>query len=133
IGITSFLYGPGASGLLTKGGQYPALKYNAANDFTGGGKINNSETITARIAVRVVDVLPNGNMVIEGTRKTAFAGEMQDAVLHGVVRSEDVTAGNTVFSYNIADATVKYVSKGSVSSTQKKGWFTRAWEAVSPF
>jgi len=133
MGISSFLYGPAASGLLTKGGQYPALKYSAANDFTGGGKINNSEKITAQIAVRVVDVLPNGNLVIEGTRQTSFAGEKQDAVLRGVVRAEDVAANNTVYSYNIADATIKYISKGSVSDSQKKGWFTRMFDKISPF
>jgi len=47
----------------------------SANNFAGGGKINNSETITARLAVRVIDVLPNGNMIVEGRRQTAFSGE----------------------------------------------------------
>jgi flagellar L-ring protein precursor FlgH len=131
--ISSFLYGPGASSLLTKGGQYPAMKFSNQNDFTGGGKVNNSEKITAQMAVRVVDVLPNGNLVIEGSRQTHFAGETQDAVLRGVVRAEDVAANNTVYSYNIADATIKYLSKGSVSDSTKKGWFTRAWDKVSPF
>src|SRR5262245_1176656 len=52
--IATFLYSPAASGLLTKGGQLPALKYSAKNDFSGGGSINNSEKIIARVAVRVV-------------------------------------------------------------------------------
>jgi flagellar L-ring protein FlgH len=131
--ISTFLYGPKASGLLTKGGQYPALKFDAKHDYTGGGKINNSERIMARIAVRVIDVLPNGNLVIEGTRETSFARETQHAVLRGVVRAEDVTAQNTLFSYNIADATITYVSKGSVTDAQRKGWFTRIWDKVTPF
>jgi flagellar L-ring protein precursor FlgH len=131
--ISSFLFSPSASGLLTKGGQLPAIKLSGKHDFDGGGKINNSEKITARIAVRVADVLPNGNMVIEGTRQTAFAGEIQDAVLRGVVRGEDILANNTVYSYNVADATIKYVSEGTVSNSQKKGWFTRVWEKVTPF
>jgi len=133
MGITSFLYGPGASSFLTRDGQYPALKYNAKNDFTGGGKINNSEVITARIAVRVTDVLPNGNLVIEGSKHTSFSGESQDAILRGTVRIDDVTANNTVFSYNVADATIKYVSKGTVSNVQKKGWFTRILDKINPF
>jgi flagellar L-ring protein precursor FlgH len=131
--IQSFLYGPAASGLLTKGGQYPAMKFSAKNDFEGGGQINNSEKITARIAVRVVDVLPNKNLVVEGRRQTSFSGEVQDVVLRGVVRAEDVTANNTVFSYQVADATITILSKGSVSNTQKKGWFTRVWDKISPF
>jgi flagellar L-ring protein FlgH len=131
--ISSFFYSPGASKLLTKGGELPALNLNGKQSFDGGGKINNSENIAARIAVRVIDVLPNGNLMIEGTRQTSFAGETQDAVLRGVVRSEDVQANNTVFSYNVADATIRYASKGSVTDSQKKAWFTRIWEKVAPF
>lgn len=131
--IASFLYGPAASGLLTKGGQYPALNFNAKSDFTGGGKINNTENMTTRIAVRVIDVLPNGQLVLEGTRQTSFGGETQDAILRGVVRGEDVAANNTVFSYNVADATIRFVSKGTITDSQKKGWFTKVWDKISPF
>jgi flagellar L-ring protein precursor FlgH len=131
--IATFLYSPAASGFLTKSGQMPAIKYNSDHEFNGGGKINNSENITARIAVRVTDVLPNGNLVIEGTKKTSVSGETQDAVLRGVVRPEDVAANNTVYSYNVADATIKYVSKGSVTDAQRKGWFTKIWDKISPF
>src|SRR5437667_2443137 len=131
--ISSFLYSPGASHLLTKGGQLPAIKFDAKHDFNAGGQINNSENIIARIAVRVIDVLPNQNLVVEGSRQTAFAGETQDIILRGIVRPADITANNTVFSYNVADATIKFVSKGAVSNTQRKGWFTKLWEFVTPF
>jgi flagellar L-ring protein precursor FlgH len=131
--ITSFLYGPGASGLLMKGGQYPALNYGSANSFDGSGTIANSETITAQLAVRVIDVLPNGNFVIEGRRQTAFSGEKQDAILRGVVRADDVSSANTVLSSNIADATIQFVSKGTITDNTSKGWFTRIWDKVSPF
>ena len=131
--IEAFLYSPDASKLLTHNGKMPALKLNAKQNFEGGGRISNAEKITARIAVRVIDVLPNGNLVIEGTRQTSFSGETQDAILRGVVRTEDIAANNTVFSYNVADATIKYISKGTVSDNQRKGWFTRVWEKVTPF
>lgn len=131
--LNTFLFSPAASGLLSKGGQMPAMNFGAKNSFDGGGTINNSEKITARIAVRVIDVLPNGNLVIEGKRQTSFAGEKQDAVLRGTVRAEDVSANNTIYSYNIADATIQYTSKGTISDSQRKGWFSRAWDKVSPF
>ena len=131
--IATFLYSPGASGLLTKGGQLPAVKYNYANNFDGGGTINNSEHIVAQVTVRVIDVLPNRNMLIEGTRETAFSGEKQNIVLHGVVRPEDVTANNTVFSYNVADAKIQIVTKGAITDAQRKGWFTKIWDKLSPF
>ena len=131
--IASFLYSPANSGLLTKGGSLPAMKFNSKHDFDGGGTINNAEKIVARVAATVIDVLPNGNLVLEGRRQTAFAGETQDVILRGVVRPEDIAANNTVFSYNIAEATIKIISTGSVSNTQKKGWFTRTWEKFTPF
>jgi flagellar L-ring protein precursor FlgH len=131
--ISSFLYSPTASGLLTKNGQLPAVKLNGTSGFNGGGQINNSEIITATISVTVVDVLPNGNLVIEGTRKTSFAGESQDSVLRGVIRREDIAANNTIFSYNVANATIKYVSKGTITNSQKKGWFMHLWDKFAPF
>jgi flagellar L-ring protein FlgH len=131
--IASFLYSPAASGLLTKGGQLPAVKMAAKNDFSGGGTVNNTERIVARIATRVVDVLPNKNLVIEGKRETSFGGEKQTMILRGVVRADDVAANNTVLSYNVADATIQIISKGTITDSQRKGWFTRLWDKITPF
>jgi flagellar L-ring protein FlgH len=131
--INSFLYSPGASGLLTHNGKLPALNLGAKQSFDGGGQINNAERITTRIAVRVVDTLPNGNLIIEGRRQTKISGETTDAILRGVVRSEDITAHNTIFSYHIADASIHYLSKGTVSDSQRKGWFLRIWDKITPF
>ena len=131
--IASFLYSPGASGLLTKGGKLPALQYSSDIKHDGSGSINNSESMLGYIAVRVIDVLPNRNMVIEGKRETAFGGEHQTILLRGVVRLDDVSPNNTVFSYNVADASIHIVSKGTISDSTRKGWFTRVWEKISPF
>jgi flagellar L-ring protein precursor FlgH len=131
--VASLLYSPSVSGLLTKKGTLPAMNYTADTEFNGGGSINNAETITAQMAVRVVDVLPNGNMVIEGTLRTSFSGEKQDAVVRGTVRPDDIAANNTLLSYNIADATIQFLSKGTITDAQKKGWFTKFWDKLSPF
>jgi len=130
--LASLFYAPSISGLLTKKGTLPAMAYNSDTEFNGGGSINNAETITAQMAVRVVDVLPNGNMVIEGQLRTAFSGEKQDAVVRGVVRPDDITANNTLLSFNIADATIQFISKGTITDSQRKGWFTRVWEKINP-
>lgn len=131
--IASFLYGPAASGLLTKKGQYPAMNFTSANTFSGGGQIGNQETINSMIAVKVIDVLPNGNLVIEGRRETAFSGEKQDAILRGIVRHDDISATNSVYSVNIADATIQFISHGTITDNQRKGWFNRIWDKFSPF
>ena len=132
-GLDTIFYSPAVSKLFTKGGEMPAMKFGGSQSFDGGGKINNSERITARIAVRVVDVQPNGNLIIEGRRETFVSGEKQEAVLRGVVRGEDIAANNTVLSYNISDASIKFMSKGTISDNQRKGWLHRTWEKVTPF
>jgi flagellar L-ring protein FlgH len=131
--IATFLFSPGASSFLTQKGQMPALKLSGQSDFSGSGTINNSQQIAASVAVRVADVLPNGNLIIEGSRESAFSGEQQTIVLRGTIRQDDITANNTVLSYNVADATIKFISKGVVSDSQRKGWFQRLWDHFSPF
>ncbi len=131
--IASFLYGPAASGLLTKGGAYPAMSFSGKNTYSGGGQINNAETITDQVAVRVIDVLPNGNLVVEGRRHTAFSDEKQDAVLRGTIRYDDIMANNTIYSYNVADASIQFVSHGAITDSQRKGWFNRVWDKINPF
>ena len=81
----------------------------------------------------VIDVLPNGNMVVEGVRLVRFSGETQYASLRGIVRPVDVQKDNTVLSTNIADAQVEFVSEGSLTEAQKKGWLLRLANKASPF
>jgi flagellar L-ring protein precursor FlgH len=131
--ITAFLYSPGASSALTKGGKLPALAFNSDHKHDGSGSISDSESIVAHIAVKIVDVLPNRNLVVEGKRETSFSGEKQTIVLHGVVRTDDVASDNTVLSYNVADATIQIIGKGVVTDAQKKGWFNRIWDKINPF
>jgi flagellar L-ring protein FlgH len=131
--ITAFLYPAGATPLMSVGGQLPAMGYNSDAVHNGNGAISDSENIVAQIAVRIIDVLPNGNLVIEGKRETSFSMESQTMVLRGEVRPYDVNANNTVFSYNVADATIQILGKGTVSDGQDKGWFTRVWDKINPF
>ncbi len=133
--ITSFIYPPNGagSGLLSHGGQMPAMAYNSDHKHDGSGSISDAETIVAKIAVRVLDVLPNGNLMLEGKRETSFSGEHQTIILHGVVRADDVQSDDTVFSYNVADATIQIIGRGTVTDSQNKGWFNRIWDKVNPF
>jgi flagellar L-ring protein FlgH len=131
--VATFFYGTSATSLLSRQGSMPALKFNGKSDFTGGGTINNSQKIAASVAVRIVDVLPNDNLVIEGTRESSFSGEQQTILLRGTIRQDDISANNTVLSFNVADATIKFVSKGTITDAQRKGWFQRLWDKFSPF
>jgi len=113
--------------------QLPKLKTTSQNKFEGSGAVNNSGSINSRFAVRVVDVLPNKNLIIEGVRRTSFSGESQTIILRGTVRPQDVTPVNTVVSYNLADVSIRFKDEGVVNDSQKKGWFGKLWDKVSPF
>jgi flagellar L-ring protein precursor FlgH len=127
--VSTFLF----PGFLQYKGSMPAVDYKSDLKHDGSGAINNSETIVAHVAVKVIEVLPNHNLLVEGKRETSFSKEHQTIVLHGVVRPENIGADNTILSYSIADATISIVGKGTVTDSQGKGWFTRIWDKVNPF
>jgi len=131
--ISQFIFSKAASGLLTRGGELPATSAKGKASYSGGGSVNNSQSLTARAAVLVTDVLPNGNLVIEGARVVTFSGETQYVVLHGLVRTDDVASDNTVQSSNIADARVEFISEGTLTDAQKRGWLTKLYEKLRPF
>ena len=131
--IDAFFWEPSASNLGSHNGSLPQVKLGGTNNFEGGGEINNRQSITARAAVTVVDVLPNGNLVIEGSRFVSYSGEKQYAILRGLVRLDDITNANTVASSSIADARVEFVSEGTISANQRKGWFSRVVDTLNPF
>lgn len=103
------------------------------NDFTGKGTTTRTDSISAYMTATVVDVLPNGNLVIRGSRWTKVNDEMQQTILEGVVRPSDITRNNTVLSQNIADAKIFLVGKGPVSNQQKPGWLGQIIDAILPF
>jgi flagellar L-ring protein precursor FlgH len=136
--IESFLYGTATgtnsgSQTLKHKGAYPAMKFSLSNSFKGEGSVANSDDISATFTVRVIDVLPNGNMILEGMRRTAYAGETQDVILRGTVRRLDITGTNKVNSNQIADLSLRYINSGEITDGQRKGWFKRFWDSVSPF
>lgn len=131
--VSQFLFPPSVSLGGTKGGALPATKLSAKNDFSGGGDVSNSQSLTATTAVLVTDVLPNGNLVIKGVRLVTFSGETQYVVLHGIVRPDDISPGNNIFSSSIADARVEFVSEGSLTDAQKKGWLTKIYDVLRPY
>jgi flagellar L-ring protein precursor FlgH len=111
----------------------PTLPVSGANSYTGGGEIDNKQTITARSAVQVIDVLPNGNLVVEGTREISFSKERQFVSLHGIIRPYDIQPDNTVASSNVADAQIQVVSEGTLTDAQRKGWLLRINDKINPF
>ena len=131
--IAAFVLSPSQASLIANQGKLPVFAFNSDQKHDGSGSINNSESIIGYVAVRVIDVLPNSNMVIEGKRETSFGGEHQTILLRGLVRLDDITSNNTVLSYNVADASIHIISSGTVTDSTRKGWFSRIWDKISPF
>ncbi|HVU25902.1 MAG TPA: flagellar basal body L-ring protein FlgH [Opitutus sp.] len=131
--VSNFFFSPAASSLGTHHGELPAATWGGKSSYTGGGSVNNSQSLTARAAVLISDVLPNGNFVIEGVRVVKFSGETQYVVLRGIIRPDDITADNLVLSTNIADARVEFYSEGTLTDAQKRGWLSKLYEKLRPF
>jgi flagellar L-ring protein precursor FlgH len=87
----------------------------------GRGNIDRSDTVTGRIPAKVVKVLENGNMVLEGRRAVLVNNETQVITLSGIIRPQDVTGGNTVLSSQVADAEIQMVGRGVLAEAQRPG------------
>jgi flagellar L-ring protein precursor FlgH len=131
--VGQFLFSSAASKMGTHNGELPSISISGSSNFNGGGQVANNQTLSASAAVLVVDVLPNGNLVIEGVRLVTFAGESQYMVLHGLVRPDDIGSDNTILSTNIADARVEFYSQGSLTDMQNRGWLSKLYEKYRPF
>lgn len=99
----------------------------------GAGSTSRSSELTAVITARVIDVMPNGNFVIDGRREVIVNNETQLLYVTGIVRPEDIGPNNTVLSSYIADAKITYTGSGVVSDKQRVGWFVRLLDKVWPF
>jgi flagellar L-ring protein precursor FlgH len=136
-GVKAASTGSGSGGNTTGGNAtvtgVPIIDFGTENKFNGGGTLTGRLTVNTRTAVTVVDVLPNGNLVVEGRKIIRAGKETQYAYLRGIVRQADVLRDNTVLSTNIADAQVEYIPAGELTEAQKKGWLLNAWDKVKPF
>ncbi len=131
--VTQFLFPTSASGFGTHNGALPGTDISGSNTYNGGGEITNNSALSGRAAVMVIDKLPNGNLVIEGARIITFSGETTFAVIRGFIRPEDISRDNTVLSSNIADARVQFISEGSLTDAQRKGWLLKLNDILNPF
>lgn len=98
------------------------------SDYEGDAKTNRTDRATGIITVKVLRVLENGNLAIEGRRLVKVNEETQTLVVSGLVRPYDVTPDNTVASSRIADGEVRLEGTGAVSDRQKPGFIQRIFD-----
>lgn len=117
--------GAGLSGSAGSAGTNIQGGINTGNDFRGSGKTNKKERIRAKLSAKVVEVVDNGNLRIEGTKTTKINGETSTVKIQGVVRPVDINSDNSVYSYDIMDLTLEIEGEGIISEQQEPGLFTK--------
>ena len=103
------------------------------SSFDGKGETTRTSSMTAYITARVTHVLPNGNLVVRGTRQVRVNQENQYIFIQGVVRPEDISSTNVILSTYIAEAVIELSGYGPVSDKQTVGWLGRIVDWVWPF
>ncbi len=131
LGLPSSL---GIQNFLNMGTQFdPSVNATIANSMQGTGTVTRNGTLTATISAIITDILPSGNLRIEGRRSVTVNNEEQIMVLRGLVRPQDINFDNTIPSTLIADAAISYTGEGVVADEQRKGWLAKVFSKIWPF
>lgn len=132
LGVPNFL------GLETN--NYPSsinpasmIRAHTKNDFKGEGETTRNGSVISTMSAKVIEVMPNGNLAIEGKREVTLNNERKEFLIHGIVRQKDIAADNSVFSSQVADAKVILTGVGVISEKQRPGWLARIIDLVWPF
>jgi flagellar L-ring protein FlgH len=104
-----------------------------ANSSTGTGGVNRAEQISLTMAAVVTQVLPNGNLVIQGSQEVKTNDEVRQLTVAGIVRPEDISSSNTINSSQIAEARINYGGRGDISAVQKVPVGTSLLQRFWPF
>jgi len=111
----------------------PSIVAEGTREFTGEGTVDREDSFTARITARVIDVKPNGTLVLEGRKQITMDDEYQRFLVTGIARAEDVSADNTILSTNLADFNLRKTHKGNVRNATKKGFIPKLLDVINPF
>lgn len=103
------------------------------NNFQGSGATTRGGSLSASITARVMEVLPNGNLAVEGKREIYVNNEKKEILLQGVVRPRDIAFDNSIQSTQVADAKIIYTGIGVVAEKQRPGWGQRLFDYIWPF
>jgi len=109
------------------------LATTSEQKFSGNGAVKREGTVTATLPVRVIQILPSGDLFVEGTKVVMVGEEEHHIYVSGLVRRVDIADDDTVSSSRIADAEIEYTGRGDVSDTQRRGWLSRILSTLWPF
>jgi flagellar L-ring protein FlgH len=123
---------PAATG-SPQAGTLPALGANSKKDFKGEGKYESEGEVKATITGRVIDVLDNGNLLIEGRRLVQVNKDTKTILITGIIRTADIQADNTVFSEKLHNFQVSIVGEGPLTRSANEGFLGQILDILWPF
>jgi flagellar L-ring protein FlgH len=131
-GITAFL---GSNLLAGKTTALPGrlLTADATSSADGKGTVQRQETLQTNIAAVVTQLLPNGNLVVEGKQEVRVNFEKRELIVAGIVRPEDIQSDNTIDSSKIAQARIAYGGHGQLTDVQQPRYGQQVMDVLLPF
>lgn len=115
------------------GNVQPRIAMGGEREFNGEGNIDRKDSFTARIQAEVIDVKPNGTLVLQARKRIVTDEEEQVFMLSGVCRVQDIQPDNTVLSTQLYDLELRKNHSGPVHDATKRGWVPRAIDWLNPF
>lgn len=115
------------------GNDLPRARGNYNQQTQANGEITTRDLLVYNITARIVDIRPNGNLVLEARKTMRVDDEIVENSLTGTVRAEDIPPNNVVLSEKLAELSINRRTVGHVRDSYKRGWLTRFWDGVNPF
>jgi flagellar L-ring protein precursor FlgH len=132
-GITDFLGSKLLSGPAAKVMPGRILTADSTSSSDGKGSVNRQEALQTNVAAVVTQVLPNGNLVVEGKQEIRVNFEVRELIVAGIVRPEDIQSDNTIDSSKIAQARIAYGGRGQITDVQQPRYGQQMMDVVLPF
>ena len=113
----------------------PSTSWSARPAATtdGNGTVRRSETVALRLAATVTQVLPNGNLVVNGKQEVRVSAEMRELSVQGVIRPQDIASDNTIRHDRLAEARIAYGGRGTLSDIQQPRLGSQLLDIILPF
>lgn len=124
---------PTITGLPGKSFQGMGLSASGSNSLDGKGEAAANNVFTGTITVTVIEVLPNGNLLVSGEKQVSIGAGIEYIRLSGIVNPYFINSANTISSTHVADARIEYKESGVISEAQVMGWLARFFLSVLPF
>jgi flagellar L-ring protein FlgH len=132
-GITNFLGSKTITNPATSILPGRILTADSTSSSDGKGSVNRQEALSTNVAAVVTQVLPNGNLVVEGKQEIRVNFEIRELIVAGIVRPEDIQSDNTIDSSKIAQARISYGGRGQIMDVQQQRYGQQVMDVLLPF